>query len=127
LTDEQAAQLQRAERRVVEAKQQYETALARWAAAVRATRSVEDLQPVAVGETQKTFLQTKERYESLQVERDRLRQRLYAERDRELRRQSLASVVTNQELGHHDARRLADEHAGNGRQGLLSRLFGRKR
>lgn len=120
LTDAQEERLHFVDREVDEAMQELE----RW---LRRASPDQPATAVMTDEERARYDATRARLRALNTEREALRVRLFAERTEELRRQHLAAMVADQELGRAAAARASkSHHASGGIAGALKRLLGRQ-
>jgi hypothetical protein len=120
LTDAQEARLNFVDREVDEAMQELERWLLHAPPDRPATASMTD-------EERARYDASRARLRALNAEREALRARLFAERTEELRREQLAAMVADQELGRAAAARASERHhPSRGLAGALKRLVGRQ-
>ena len=120
LTDAQEERLHFVDREVDEAMQELERWLRNAPPDRPATALMTDEERVAYGAT-------RSRLRALNAEREALRAQLFAERSEELRRQHLAAMVADQELGRAAAARASrNHHTSGGIIGAVKRLLGRQ-
>jgi len=120
LSHDQEERLQFVDREVDEAMQE----LDRW---LRNAPRDQPATAVMTDEERARYDATRARLRALNTEREALRVRLFAERTEELRRQHLAAMVADQELGRAAAARASrNHHSSGGIAGALKRLLGRQ-
>ena len=120
LTDDQEERLHFVDREVDEAMQELE----RWL-----RKAPPDRPAIAVmtDDERARYDATRARLRALNTERESLRAQLFAERTEQLRREHLAAMVADQELGRAAAARASrNQRPSGGIAGAVKRLLGRQ-
>ena len=120
LSDAQEERLHSVDREVEEAMRELE----RW---LRSDPRDRAARAVMTDEERASYEAARARLRALNEERETLRMKLFAERTEELRRQHLAAMVADQELGRAAAARASRHRQSPGGFGtVLKRLLGRR-